>query len=171
MFTKANYSKNLQTENQSLSCQHWSLQVTWWISNVVFHLLPSWHWSPVWTLPVDPLWCDLGFVPNSSGNKAAANLRPGSKLLLQSIPGPRLWLVWHQLSGLRNSHGPCTKCKSLQNADSHCPYTVLFAETAVSWSTCVSQCTLLMPVNSIFTLICVCVYMFTQLCSQAQPIP
>ena len=25
---------------------------------------------------VAPLWCDLGFVPNSSGNKAAANLRP-----------------------------------------------------------------------------------------------
>ena len=28
------------------------------------------------TLPVAPLWCDLGFVPNSRGNKAAANLRP-----------------------------------------------------------------------------------------------
>ena len=25
---------------------------------------------------VAPLWCDLGFVPNSRGNKAAANLRP-----------------------------------------------------------------------------------------------
>ena len=44
---------------------------------------PSWqwhgtgsHWSPVLTLPVAPLWCDLGFVQNSSGNKAAANLRP-----------------------------------------------------------------------------------------------
>ena len=23
-----------------------------------------------------PLWCDLGFFPNSRGNKAAANLRP-----------------------------------------------------------------------------------------------
>ena len=30
----------------------------------------------VWTLPVAPLWCDLGFFPNSRGNKAAANLRP-----------------------------------------------------------------------------------------------
>ena len=28
------------------------------------------------TLPVAPLWCDLGFFPNSRGNKAAANLRP-----------------------------------------------------------------------------------------------
>ena len=27
------------------------------------------------TLPVAPLWCDLGFVPDSRGNKAAANLR------------------------------------------------------------------------------------------------
>ena len=33
-------------------------------------------WSPVQTLPVAPLWCDLGFFPNSRGNKAAANLRP-----------------------------------------------------------------------------------------------
>ena len=46
---------------------------------------PSWQWhrtgsrwSPVRTLPVAPLWCDLGFVPNSRGNKAAANLRPKS---------------------------------------------------------------------------------------------
>ena len=36
---------------------------------------PSWQWhrtgsswSPVRTLPVAPLWCDLGFVPNSLGN-------------------------------------------------------------------------------------------------------
>ena len=46
-------------------------------------LCPSWQWhragsrlSPVRTLPVAPLWCDLGFFPNSCGNKAAANLRP-----------------------------------------------------------------------------------------------
>ena len=44
---------------------------------------PSWQWHrtgsrwfPVRTLPVAPLWCDLGFVPNRRGNKAAANLRP-----------------------------------------------------------------------------------------------
>ena len=30
----------------------------------------------VWTLPVAPLWCDLEFFPNSSGNKAAANFHP-----------------------------------------------------------------------------------------------
>ena len=40
---------------------------------------PSWQWHrtgsrwfPVRTLPVAPLWCGLGFVPNSQGNKAAA---------------------------------------------------------------------------------------------------
>ena len=44
---------------------------------------PSWQWnrtgsswSPVQTLLVMPLWCDLGFVPNSRGNKADANLCP-----------------------------------------------------------------------------------------------
>ena len=36
----------------------------------------STSWSPVRTLPVAPLWCDLGFVPNGRGNKAAANLCP-----------------------------------------------------------------------------------------------
>ena len=36
------------------------------------------HWSPIRTLPVAPLWCDLGFVPNSRGNKAAANLCPNT---------------------------------------------------------------------------------------------
>ena len=43
---------------------------------------PSWqwhrtgsHWSPFRTLPA-PLWCDLGFFPNSSGKKAVANLHP-----------------------------------------------------------------------------------------------
>ena len=47
---------------------------------------PSWQWHrtgsrwfPVRTLPVAPLWCDLGFVLNSRGNKAAANLRPEVK--------------------------------------------------------------------------------------------
>ena len=44
---------------------------------------PSWQWhrtgsrwSPVRTLPVAPLWCDLGFVQKSRGYKAAANLCP-----------------------------------------------------------------------------------------------
>ena len=44
---------------------------------------PSWQWhitgsswSPVRTLQVAPLWCDLGFFPNSRGNKAAVNLFP-----------------------------------------------------------------------------------------------
>ena len=72
----------------------------------------QWHrtgssWSPVRTLPVAPLWCDLGFVPNSRGNKAAANLRPKqrrppsgerkSKGIPQSVhpgplPRPAVWL-------------------------------------------------------------------------------
>ena len=47
---------------------------------------PSWQWhrtgsrwSSVRTLPVAPLWCDLGFFPNSRGNKPAANLRPSKE--------------------------------------------------------------------------------------------
>ena len=44
----------------------------------------QWHrtgssWFPVWTLQVAPLWCDLGFFLNSSGNKAVLNLHPESK--------------------------------------------------------------------------------------------
>ena len=53
---------------------------------------PSWQWhrtgsrwSQVRTLPVAPLWCDLEFVPNSRGNKAAANLRPTSGHCLRPI--------------------------------------------------------------------------------------
>ena len=32
------------------------------------------RWSSVRTLPAAPLWCDLGFVPNSRGNKARRTL-------------------------------------------------------------------------------------------------
>ena len=46
---------------------------------------PSWQWHrtgsrwfPVRTLLVAPLWCDLGLVPNSRGNKAAVNLCPNN---------------------------------------------------------------------------------------------
>ena len=45
------------------------------MSKLAMHRTGS-HWSPVRTLPVVPLWCDLEFVPTSRGNKAAANLRP-----------------------------------------------------------------------------------------------
>ena len=52
-----------------------------------YYIITSWQWhrtgsrwSPDRTLPVAPLSCDLGFVPNSRGNKAAANLRPTSLL-------------------------------------------------------------------------------------------
>ena len=44
---------------------------------------PSWQWhrtgsrwSPVRTLPVAPLWCDLEFVPNSRGNKSCGEPSP-----------------------------------------------------------------------------------------------
>ena len=33
-------------------------------------------YTPVRSLPVEPLWCDLGFFLNSRGNKAVTNLRP-----------------------------------------------------------------------------------------------
>ena len=37
------------------------------------------------------VWCDLGFfrVPNSRGNKVAANLRPTSARLVILLPEPR----------------------------------------------------------------------------------
>ena len=54
-----------------------------YLMQVVGMSCPSWQWhrtgsrwSPVRTLLVAPLWCDLGFFPNSRGNKAAANLCP-----------------------------------------------------------------------------------------------
>ena len=53
------------------------------------HIVASWQWHrtgsrwfPVRTLQVAPLWCDLGFVPNSRGNKAAANLRPALRIAM-----------------------------------------------------------------------------------------
>ena len=52
-------------------------------------------WSSVWTLPVAPLWCDLGFVPNSRGNKAAANLRPMLCLSWNLLPD---WSLTNRLS-------------------------------------------------------------------------
>ena len=64
---------------------------------------PSWQWhrtgsrwSPVRTLPVAaPLWFDLGFVPNSRGNKAAANPHPKSRPKWSSTePGPGPTAVW-----------------------------------------------------------------------------
>ena len=69
--------------------QVFSLLNTFWVylckingENTVGISCPSWQWhrtenswSPVRTLPVVPLWCDLGFVQNSRGNKAAADLR------------------------------------------------------------------------------------------------
>ena len=59
----------VSTNGKGMSCPSWQ-----------WHRIGS-RWSPVRTLPVAPLWCDLGFVPNSRGNKAAANLRPKSAAL------------------------------------------------------------------------------------------
>ena len=47
----------------------------------------SWSPVPVRTLSVAPLWCDLGFVPNSRGNNAAANLSPMHHLSLGPFSG------------------------------------------------------------------------------------
>ena len=70
---------------------------------------PSWQWhrngsrwSPVRTLPVAPLWCDLGFVPNSRGNKAAANLRPGYHPTRCPSPSRTVNSSWTS---------PCTSCQ------------------------------------------------------------
>ena len=68
----------------------WAIVFSIWYSSSIHSYImvtgmfcPSWQWHrtgsrwfPVRTLPVAPLWCDLGFLPNSRGNKAAANLRP-----------------------------------------------------------------------------------------------
>ena len=31
------------------------------------------------------MWCDLGFFPNSRGNKAAANLRPNNESIITLV--------------------------------------------------------------------------------------
>ena len=52
-------------------------------STLEWNTVPSWQWhrtgsswSPVWILPVAPLWCVLGFFLKRRGNKAVANLEP-----------------------------------------------------------------------------------------------
>ena len=40
---------------------------------------------------VVPLWCDLGFFPNSRGNKAAANLRPSISRVAARFPKVSKW--------------------------------------------------------------------------------
>ena len=61
---------------------------------------PSWQWHrtgsrwfPVRTLPVAPLWCDLGFVLNSRGNKAAENLRPRVTVTIKTNRAAARWPV------------------------------------------------------------------------------
>ena len=62
-------------------------------------------WSPVRTLPVAPLWCDLGFVPNSRGNKAAANLRPREQEMNKiGVIMPFMGHVYKVLSVLIKQH-------------------------------------------------------------------
>ena len=60
------------------------------------------------------LWCDLGFFPNSHGNKAAANLRPRPKIfpvsdtLLSQFPIPFLFTFpIHFLSSFRYTFDTC----------------------------------------------------------------
>ena len=57
----------------------------------LLHIRTGSSWSPVWTLPVAPLRCDLGFFPNSRGNKAVANLRLSEPWALK-ISLDWLWL-------------------------------------------------------------------------------
>ena len=66
---------------------------------------PSWQWHrtgsrwfPVRILPVAPLWCDQGFVPNRRGNKAAANLRPKTSVTIHQIAN-RFRVVPGRLAG------------------------------------------------------------------------
>ena len=61
------HPSSLKFCNKGMSCPNWQCHRT------------GSRWFPVRTLPVAPLWCDLGFFPNSRGNKAAANLRPNHR--------------------------------------------------------------------------------------------
>ena len=64
------------------SCQFWGSHGTDGVKitrDVLSKLVMAWNRKPLVSssnLSVAPLWCDLGFVPNSRGNKAAANPRP-----------------------------------------------------------------------------------------------
>ena len=72
------------------------------------------HWSPVRTLPVAPLWCDLGFFPNSRDNKVAANLRP-KKIEMFDFgiePAPE---NFHQSSALSTPLPTHSKIRLLEN--------------------------------------------------------
>ena len=71
-------------EVSSHLCWQWGMSFPSW----------QWHrtgscWSPVPTLPVAPLWCDLRFVPNSRGNKAAVNLSPEANFHLGRSEQPK----------------------------------------------------------------------------------
>ena len=72
------------TSNLGMSCPSW-----------------QWHrsgssWSPVLYLPVAPLWCDLGFFPNSRGNKSCCEPPPYTyfPLCFFTPASPVIWNRW-----------------------------------------------------------------------------
>ena len=70
----------------SWHCMLWGISCPSW----QWHRIGS-SWSPVWTLLVVPLWCDLGFVAKSCGNKAAANLLPVEASFGTTVCPKQLW--------------------------------------------------------------------------------
>ena len=109
----------------------------------------QWHrtgssWSPVRTLLVEPLWCDLGFVPNSRGNKAAANLCPrlavikiNSQLFLLWVPGLKIvcqGCIWLKLPGWLAPHSLVIACWAyLQQYIIVCNYLHVFWKIKWYW--------------------------------------
>ena len=86
---------------------------------------PSWRWHrtgsrwfPVRTLPVAPLWCDLGFVPNSRGNKAAANLCP-SHGFVRSVSSPPRILSGGNAGGASPVRLPLAACTDTLDSNSY----------------------------------------------------
>ena len=81
------------------------------LTSILSLLIVGFRWFPVRTLSVAPLWCDLGFVPNSRGNKAAANLRPiDAKKHISQYPskavdsGTHERFTIHLMTRLLNNH-------------------------------------------------------------------
>ena len=55
------------------------------------------------------MWCDLGFVPNSRGNKAAANLRPrsqevfGHELMFAKVRTIAIYIIYKSIISERGN--------------------------------------------------------------------
>ena len=95
-------TKNGTSVRVRMSCPSWQWHRTWS------------HWFPVPTLPVAPLYSDLGFIQNSCGNKAAVNLCPA----LDCRQPINFLAFWGKCRGLE-THQRKTKCSAMPPPDWH----------------------------------------------------